>query len=445
MAGALTDDNQKLSVFLKSGIYRLQGSNAVFMDPVRVLNLSYSHFRVSPSSYYSRFFEPNPSGEEQSRVSQNQRKRKRKEKKPPALNEKEQAAEERHQNARPILMKAHELLLGANDLLRNLGKLRSDGDFPSHDCEPSTSTSDEHSLVELGSVWQAPLFEVSLYPHQHHSPTQGTSYIFHGWFAEVISTYCFDADSLSVQNCEKRNSPAFGSLVANETNSDMEADFLNRKYIIPKQSSFYMSDLKQIHGLIPVKQEFGFNLIVIDPPWENSSAYQKLKYPTLPNRYFLSLPIKKLAHKDGSLVALWVTNKEKLRLFVEKELFPKWGVKYLATHYWLKVKSDGSLIGELDLFHHRPYECLVIGYCDPKGEESDYFLKLKSIPDGQVFMSIPGDYSRKPPIGEMLREYVCGLEPARCLELFARELLAGWTSWGNECIRFQDCKYFYKT
>ena len=36
-------------------------------------------------------------------------------------------------------------------------------------------------------------------------------------------------------------------------------------------------------------------------------------------------------------MALWVTNREKLRGFVEKELFPAWGVSYLATFYWLKV------------------------------------------------------------------------------------------------------------
>lgn len=152
----------------------------------------------------------------------------------------------------------------------------------------------------------------------------------------------------------------------------------------------------------------------------------------------------RLAHTDGALVALWVTNKEKVRIFVEKELFPKWGVKYMATHYWLKVKADGSLIGELDLFHHRPYECLVLGYCHGKDEDAECFSRLKFIPDAQVFISIPGDYSRKPPIGEMLRKYIPGSEPAHCLELFARELLAGWTSWGNEPLRFQDTRYFSK-
>ncbi|KAJ9567183.1 hypothetical protein OSB04_003149 [Centaurea solstitialis] len=365
------------------------------MDPVRVLNLSYTHFRVSPSSYYSRFFEPTSSGEEHPRVSENQRKRKRKEKKPRELNEREQAADQRHQKAKPLLIKAHECLVEANDLLLNLKKLRKD-DFKTADSGQLTTGSGEHSFVELGSVWQAPLFEISLCLNQE---------------------YCSKQGSQSVQNCEKRNVPAFGTLVANETNSDMEADFLDRKYIIPRKSSFYMSDMKKIHGLIPGNRDCGFNIIVVDPPWENSSASQKLKYPTLPNRYFLSLPIKRLAHADGALVALWVTNKEKLRVFVEKDLFPKWGVKYMATHYWLKVKSDGSLIGELDLFHHRPYECLVLGYCFPKDEDSECFLKHKSIPDGQVLLSIPGDYSRKPPIGEMLVDYIPGSEPAHGIEL----------------------------
>lgn len=27
------------------------------------------------------------------------------------------------------------------------------------------------------------------------------------------------------------------------------------------------------------------------------------------------------------------------------------------------MKADGSLINDLDLFHHRPYECLLLGHC----------------------------------------------------------------------------------
>lgn len=61
------------------------------------------------------------------------------------------------------------------------------------------------------------------------------------------------------------------------------------------------------------------------------------RYPTLPNRFFLSLPIGQLAYKEAALVALWVTNREKLQNFVKKELFPAWGVRHVATFFWLKV------------------------------------------------------------------------------------------------------------
>nr|QTZ19469.1 methyltransferase 2 isoform X1 [Bixa orellana] len=204
-----------------------------------------------------------------------------------------------------------------------------------------------------------------------------------------------------------------------------------------------MSDLRQIQNLIPESGN-GFSLIVIDPPWENGSAHQKSVYPTLPNRYFLSLPIKQLALKEGAVIALWVTNREKLLNFVKEELFPAWGVNFLATFYWLKVKIDGSLISDLDLFHHRPYEYLVLGYCHGEFEDSDYFSEVKPIKDNQIIISIPGDYSRKPPIGELLREYVPGAKPARCIELFAREMMAGWVSWGNEPLHFQESRYFLR-
>ncbi|KAL8128181.1 hypothetical protein AgCh_014948 [Apium graveolens] len=107
----------------------------------------------------------------------------------------------------------------------------------------------------------------------------------------------------------------------------------------------------------------------------------------------------------------------------------------------LKVKADGSLISDLDLFHHRPYECLLLGYCYNEAVDCDRYSGLKPIPDNQVFISVPGDYSRKPPVGELLMDYAPGLEP-RCLELFSREMLAGWTSWGNKPLHFQASSHF---
>ena len=96
------EESQKLSSFYESGVYFFNDSNAVFMDPVRILNRSYNSFSVSPSTYYPRFFESPRNNEPVSTVatvttSPTQRKRKRNKKEPPPLNEREQIANHRHQ------------------------------------------------------------------------------------------------------------------------------------------------------------------------------------------------------------------------------------------------------------------------------------------------------------------------------------------------------------
>ncbi|MCO5595844.1 hypothetical protein L7F22_049895 [Adiantum nelumboides] len=61
----------------------------------------------------------------------------------------------------------------------------------------------------------------------------------------------------------------------------------------------------------------GYNLIIIDPPWENRSVHRHAVYSTVPSKHLLCLPLKELAHPQGALIGLWVTNREKLRAFVE--------------------------------------------------------------------------------------------------------------------------------
>lgn len=41
---------------------------------------------------------------------------------------------------------------------------------------------------------------------------------------------------------------------------------------------------------------------------------------------------------------------------------------------------------------------------------------------------------------EILKEYT--KPDVECLELFARNLQPGWTSWGNEVLKFQHLDYF---
>lgn len=92
-AMAAAAEEEELAVFLSTGVYRIRRAPAFFMDPVRVFNRTYSRFRLSPSSYYSRFFAAGsgPSGEKR-RAGKKRRRRS-----PPEPNEREAAAARRHQ------------------------------------------------------------------------------------------------------------------------------------------------------------------------------------------------------------------------------------------------------------------------------------------------------------------------------------------------------------
>ncbi|XP_072979047.1 methyltransferase-like protein 2 isoform X2 [Typha angustifolia] len=369
----------ELKSFMESGIYPLLGSTVVFLDPVRLLNESYSRFTISPSAYYSRRFDSNPNGDlvregEAENLSESKKRKRKRKPKLSDLNEREREAEKRHQDARPLLLRAHRALLEASDLLGMLSKIIDNGS--SSHCR---RRADEVNFVELGKLWQAPLFEMSLCSRAPNNVDEGVEF-----------DHCVERTVI----------PLFNNLISNEANDDAEAKFQSSRYILPSRSCFQMSDLRQVRDLIP-----------------------------------------ELAHTEGALVALWMTNREKLRIFVEKELFPAWGVTDAAIFYWMKVKPDGSLICDLDSFHHRPYECLLLGYVNVN-VDSECLATHKCLRSIQVIVSVPGAHSRKPPLGKLLLEHIPGPKPAKCIELFAREMVAGWTSWGNEPLHFQDSTYF---
>lgn len=74
------------------------------------------------------------------------------------------------QKARPLLMKAHESLLGDTDLLTIARNLSND-EFSAAETGELLLSSDEQSFVELGSVWQASLYEITLNFHQDDDRT----------------------------------------------------------------------------------------------------------------------------------------------------------------------------------------------------------------------------------------------------------------------------------
>lgn len=176
------------------------------------------------------------------------------------------------------------------------------------------------------------------------------------------------------------------------------------------------------------------------------------------------IPMKQLI-APGGLLAVWVTNKPKFRKFVMNKLFPTWNIKLVGVWYWLKVTTKGEPVVPLDSPHRKPYEQLVLGIVMPQqqqqGQEESLSTREGRIPDTHAIISIPSRrHSRKPPLQGMCILLVKRCESLKlivaskdvmakylpknpkCLELFARCLTPHWTSWGNECLKFQHDQYF---
>ncbi|KAM9331754.1 N(6)-adenine-specific methyltransferase METTL4 [Pholidichthys leucotaenia] len=217
---------------------------------------------------------------------------------------------------------------------------------------------------------------------------------------------------------------------------------MGEEYVIPANTAFLLSDFTRIQPLIYYGKRF--DLIVIDPPWENKSVKRSRRYSSLPSSQLKQLPIPLLASLN-CLVVTWVTNRPSHLRFVRDELYPHWGVEVVAEWFWVKVTTSGQFVFPLDSPHKKPYETLILGR-HRSSETSASPSKRLDVPveDQRLIVSVPSAlHSQKPSLSEVLKPYV-GAE-AKCLELFARNLQPGWTSWGNEVLKFQHVSYFTLT
>lgn len=222
-------------------------------------------------------------------------------------------------------------------------------------------------------------------------------------------------------------------MIEHESERATQREWMGRHYLFPPHCSFLLADLHRVTPLLQDGQRY--DLIVIDPPWQNKSVKRKKKYWTLDNDDLQRLPIQDLA-ADGCLVVVWVTNRQTIHQYVTQELFPQWQVKFTSRWYWLKVTTQGVPVCDLDLAMKKPYETLILGRVSHTEASSK-----TAVPDARVIASVPSSvHSQKPPLHDILKAYVPN--DARCLELFARNLQPGWTSWGNEVLKHQELKYF---
>jgi N6-adenosine-specific RNA methylase IME4 len=170
----------------------------------------------------------------------------------------------------------------------------------------------------------------------------------------------------------------------------------------------------------------------------------------LPSDELLELPIPRLCN-PGALVAVWITNNARHLREAKEVLFPNWGLELVGEWYWIKVCSSAELVFSLESLHKKPYERLLIGRfgrkqgaragSGPAKARSSAASPTSSpplpLPARRVLISVPSaQHSRKPPLGDVLGPYLA--QHFAAMEIFARNLHPGWTSFGNEALLFNQ-------
>ncbi|XP_054034725.1 N(6)-adenine-specific methyltransferase METTL4 [Dryobates pubescens] len=259
-------------------------------------------------------------------------------------------------------------------------------------------------------------------------------------------------------------------LTENSSSSARILVLMGQKYLVPPRSSFLLSDVSCLQPLLSCEylqlpglssglpaawagaqllqaakvllRQRRFEVIVLDPPWENKSLKRSKSYSPLAPWQIKQLPVPALA-APSCLVLTWVTNRQRHLRFVREQLYPHWALQPLAEWYWVKITRAGEFVLPLDSLHKKPYEVLVLGRAGAAPQEASREAEaVPEIPAQKLIVSVPCSlHSHKPPwLVGVLAEFV--KPDVQCLELFARSLQPGWTSWGNEVLKFQHMDYF---
>lgn len=258
------------------------------------------------------------------------RKRKGSRKVDPQKQRRLQEAQQRHDTREPVLLAAFSLLQqhysqpGTATIIRQAttsAALELPGSQAQHDadhaqtrhhnlplnCEPHDSADDSADRQQLDLLALHEL-KYALHPKFQFSRTKSSAF-------QPTAVNLFD------------------KVISNSHEFDQLADAHDSQVLIPPHASFLMSDIKKLQPLLSGKatgavqllgcaniQSYqccqwqllrgiiylvvwdpgcgeGYQCIVLDPPWENKSAKRGNKYPTLPSRNLLGIPLRQLMHK----------------------------------------------------------------------------------------------------------------------------------------------------
>ena len=217
----------------------------------------------------------------------------------------------------------------------------------------------------------------------------------------------------------KEGRPKTGTKVPVLSWSKYCEDIGSQKRIVNRWlKKWYRSEYDEIES--PDLPDDKYRVIYVDPPWKYSDGLMesygsvKYHYPQMSIEELCELPIGDLVWKNAVLF-LWVTAPLLEECF---EVIRSWGFKYKTNIVWDK---DSHNFGHYTSVRHEHLLICTKGSCTPDIDE-----KIGSV----VKVKRSKKHSQKP---EEFRDLIDKLYPnGKRIELFAREKVNGWDSWGRD-------------
>jgi N6-adenosine-specific RNA methylase IME4 len=224
-----------------------------------------------------------------------------------------------------------------------------------------------------------------------------------------------------------------------------------RSFIVPPRCAFLSSSIQQgshifetsskTLGCLGATHPGLFNFILLDPPWPNRSVRKAKVYNTSERQleehpFYQTLPIIGRYLSPAGITAVWITNKRAIRQAVLRSL-REMGLGLCEEWIWLKVTSCGEPVTTLDGLWRKPYEVLLLFCRQVAVRGGQGYLPEYPEVKRRVVIAVPDIHSRKPCLKELLKSPLVP-EEYTALEIFARNLTAGWWSWGNEVLKFNE-------
>lgn len=176
-----------------------------------------------------------------------------------------------------------------------------------------------------------------------------------------------------------------------------------------------------------------FRTILADPPWQFENRTGKVapehkrlcRYPTMALQEIVNLPVSTIAEETAHLY-LWVPN---ALLADGLQVMDSWGFTYKTNLIWFKTRKDGGPDGRGVGFYFRNVtEIILFGIRGKNARTLDPGRRQVNIIQSQK-----REHSRKP---DNLYDIIESCSNGPFLELFARGIRQGWTSWGNQANEY---------